>query len=207
MNRTATQLLNRESKLPHDGLYNIVPLGEFPIIVPLRSLPGAIATQLKNTASKSGHVRVVQVVDAEALTALANSVAPGAELLVDYDHESMDADKSSRAAGWLSAPVVRDDGLYAPITWTNRAEEEVKGREFKYLSPVFDDRDTLQHLGGNRFRVTKLLGGAVTNNPNIRSIKPLFNRWSASTPADFASQNATPTAGQPTSLVLARGDA
>jgi phage I-like protein len=189
---TTSKLLNRESRLPGDGLYQIVPAGEFPISVPLSALPAAAAAELRNRAGKSGYVRVVQVVDTEALVALANSVSPDAELLVDYDHDSMDGDKSSRAAGWLTAPVAKADGLYAPIAWTARAEGEVKGREFRYLSPVFDDGNTLQHLGNNRFRVTRLLGAAVTNNPNMRTIKPLSNR-AGDTGAEPETQSKTDT--------------
>lgn len=75
---TLLLLLNREFKLPDDGLFQFAPLGEYPITDPVT----------KN--------RVVQVVDAASVTAMAADIAqrkqranwPG--LLVDRDHFSFD---------------------------------------------------------------------------------------------------------------------
>ncbi|MDR0536179.1 MAG: phage protease [Puniceicoccales bacterium] len=177
MSTISTLLLNRQDgELPPEHLYQIAPLGEFPIRVPLESLPQASRAALADGAGKDGTVRILQVVDADAAWALASSLPEGRELLVDYDHESLDTDKSTRAAGWLSKASATCEGLYANIAWTDRAAREIAGREFRFLSPVFASGDSLAHLGGNRFRVTRLLGAAVTNNPNLRTIKPLSNR-------------------------------
>ena len=78
-------ILNREFKIPADGMYHIAPLGEF------------------------GHAAagVVQVLDAEACTAMAARFAADAAtptfpgLLIDFDHLSMDSTQRSEAAGWI----------------------------------------------------------------------------------------------------------
>lgn len=157
-------LLNREFKLPEDGLFQFAPLGEFPIIDPVT----------KN--------RVIQVVDAESVKAMAADIAahkakstwPG--LLVDRDHFSYDQTKESRAAGWANDAADRGaKGLWGPIRFTNSGKSDVEGGEFRFLSPVFDRRSSVP-LGGNRYRVVKLLGLALTNTPNIRNIQALTNR-------------------------------
>lgn len=156
-------LLNREFKLPDDGMFQFAPLGEYPIQDPVT----------KN--------RVIQVVDAEAVRLMAADIAaqkakpnwPG--LLVDRDHFSYDTSKESRAAGWANDGQARQDGLFGPIRFTNSGKADVEGGEFRFLSPVFDRKSAVP-LGGSRFRVTRLLGLALTNTPNIRNIQALTNR-------------------------------
>jgi phage I-like protein len=157
---------------PADGCFQIAPLGEFPISVTLSQLPARSRETISAAAGTDGRVRVLQVVDADALAALANS-AP-AQTLVDYEHASFDEDGSTAAAGWLGKPAVRAGGLYGPIRWTN--ETEITSGRYRYLSPVFAAGESLQWLGGNRFRVTSLIGLAVTNKPNIPALDPLSNR-------------------------------
>lgn len=156
-------LLNREFKLPDDGLFQFAPIGEYPITDPVTKK------------------RVVQVVDAEAVRLMAADIAlrnsdpawPG--ILVDRDHFSYDIEKESRAAGWANAAQAQAKGLFGPIRWTNSGRADVEGGDFRFLSPVFD-RNTAVPLGGDRFRVTRLLGLALTNKPNIRDIAALTNR-------------------------------
>lgn len=86
-------LLNRDGfVMPADGWYQVAPLGEF------------------------GHAQagVVQVVDAEACEAMCNRFAEEAGavnfagLLVDFDHFSLDGEKRSEAAGWITDLAVRN---------------------------------------------------------------------------------------------------
>jgi len=79
-------LLNREFQMPADGWYQLAPLGEF-------------------VHAGAG---VVQVVDTEACAAMVNRFAEEAGkanfagLLVDFDHFSLDGEKRSEAAGWIT---------------------------------------------------------------------------------------------------------
>jgi len=99
--------------------------------------------------------------DAEAV--LAAFAAHGADLPIDYDHQSLNADAKSGpvpAAGWIKAIDAREDGIWARVEWTHRAAELLAHREYRYLSPVFSYR-------ANDGAVTELSGAALTNTPNL----------------------------------------
>jgi phage I-like protein len=168
-------ILNRKFELPADGWHQLAPLGEFP----------------------HAAAGIVQVIDAEACTrmvaAFKNACAtsgnfPG--LLIDFDHFSLDAEKRSEAAGWITdlkfcPPSSGNNpaGLFALIRWSDIGEAAVKGGRYRFLSPVWAKGDC-EDLGGNRFRPVHLLNAAVTNDPNLKGILPLSNR-SSGAPFDF----------------------
>ncbi len=155
-----TLILNRETfEMPADGWYQIAPLGEFP-------------------HRPSG---VVQVVDKAACDAMANAFGKEAGkpnfagLLIDFDHFSLDDKLKSEAAGWITELENRDTGLWAKIRWSDVGEECVKGGRYRFLSPVWSQRDC-EDLGNGRLRPVKLLNAAVTNDPNLKGMVPLSNR-------------------------------
>jgi hypothetical protein len=125
---------------------------------------------------------VVQVIDLEALKEIMNDFTtksstenfPG--LLVDFDHFSMDTDKSSEAAGWITALRADDAGLWAKVRWTTKGKEAVEGGEYRLVSPVFPKPSLCEDLGGGRLRPLSLTSVALTNDPNIKGAKPLTNR-------------------------------
>ena len=125
---------------------------------------------------------VVQVIDLEALKEIMNDFTtksytenfPG--LLVDFDHFSMDTDKSSEAAGWITALRADDAGLWAKVRWTKKGKDAVEGGEYRLVSPVFPKPSLCEDLGGGRLRPLSLTSVALTNDPNIKGAKPLTNR-------------------------------
>lgn len=139
-------LSNRFSP-PVDGYIQISPLGDFP--------------------HSSG---VVQVVDAEALQALANSYA--GDLLLDFDHESSDPSKRTTAAGWIDGVEARADGLWGHVRWSSAGEAALANGEYRFVSPVWD----VDELGGKRVRPVRLLEAGLTNKPNLKNLKPISNR-------------------------------
>jgi len=156
-------ILNRNFELPADGWHQLAPLGEFP-------------------HSAAG---IVQVIDAAACTLMVaafenaragSSNFPG--LLIDFDHFSLDAEKRSEAAGWITdlkfIPNSTGSGLFARIRWSDIGEAAVKGGRYRFLSPVWAKEDC-EDLGVNRFRPVRLLNAAVTNDPNLKGILPLSN--------------------------------
>ena len=165
-----TPLFNREFQVPADGFYQLVPKGEFP--------------------HPSG---VVQVIDDPACAAMLlrflqeSAEANFAGLLLDYDHFSQDTDKSSEAAGWILNLENRADGLYGLIRWAGAGEEKVRSGAYRFVSPVWN-REECESLGGNKVRPLRLANAALTNDPNIKGIKPLTNR---------AGDSGEPQAGQP----------
>jgi phage I-like protein len=157
-----TVLLNREFKLPADSRFQIVPMGEYPI-------------------TTEDNEKLVQVVDAEAVTKILANFENDARkpnfagVLVDYDHFSLDTSKESRAAGWCVSAERGASGIDGEIKLSNSGRKDVEGGDYRFLSPVFD-KASAEHLGGNRYRVTRLARLAVTNDPNMKGMVPLSNR-------------------------------
>lgn len=152
--------------LPADGWVQVMPYGEYPI---------------EAEAEGGRRLRLVQVCDqaaAEAMLANFRSAPPAGGILVDYDHGSLDTDRSSEAAAWGQDLEVREDGLWMRNRWTDRGLEGVKGGRWLFLSPVFASAD-LDQLGGGRVRPRRLVRAALTNDPNLTGIRPLANRRGA----------------------------
>ena len=93
--------------MPADGWYQLAPLGEF-------------------AHAQAG---VVQVVDRAACEAMAVRFAQEARaanfagILIDFDHFSLDGEKRSEAAGWITALEAR--GPVGSWKWQNAEETEV----------------------------------------------------------------------------------
>ena len=76
----------------------------------------------------------------KSLSALAEKLNQGDEILADIDHASTRVGNSrdSAAAGWFSKFVVQPlKGLFATLRLTKRGKELVENREYRYLSPTF----------------------------------------------------------------------
>ena len=164
MNTISLPIRNRDFQLPADGKIHCVPLGEFPVEHQGKTL--------------------VQVVDERACDAMiANFQRDALEpdfggLCCDYEHFRHDPDKGSPAAAWIESIEKRADGIYAMPRLTNSGRKALEGGEYKGISPEFDPK-TLVPLGGNRFRVTRLVGFGLTNVPNMKGMRPLTNRLEA----------------------------
>lgn len=98
--------------------------------------------------------------DAQAVTAA--FAQHGADLPVDYEHQSLGAVAKSGpvpAAGWITAVEPRADGLWGRVAWTAQAGQLLRDRAYRYLSAVFD------HLPDGR--VIKLRGAGLVHSPNL----------------------------------------
>ena len=118
-------ILNREFKHPADGWYHIEPKGEHP----------------NRTAG------VVQVIDAPACEAIVNrfnadadagTLTHGHEMLIDHEHFSHDADKETRAFGWLTRLQNREDGIYGQVRWSATGKAAVDGGDYRFFSTEYD---------------------------------------------------------------------
>jgi phage I-like protein len=185
-------ILDSTFALPSDGFCQVMPFGEFTnaLLEPDPSEPG-----------KQRRREVVQVCDRESAAAVIeafNRAAGQPEftgLLVDRDHESCDPDKTTDAWGWCMALENRADGLWCKIRWTDIGAPAVSGGRFRFLSPVFD-LASCQNLGNGRLRPTVLKKLALTNEPNLRTLKALTNRADeAPAPAD-AGKNSPGSSGR-----------
>lgn len=172
-----TPILNREFQHPADGWYHIEPRGEHP-----------------NRAAG-----VVQVIDGKACEAIANrfnadaeagALTHGHEMLVDHEHFSHDADKETRAFGWLTRLANRDDGIYGQIRWSTTGKAAVDGGDYRFFSTEYDPQNLAAlNREKNRVRPTALSGLTLTNRPNNRGGRPITNR------DNLPEHPADPTAG------------
>jgi len=156
-------LTNRDFNLPADGYCHILPPGIHP--------------------HQSGRK---QVVDDKAFEAILNAFAQdkekksevddGGVLLADYDHFSNDPNQKSEAAGWIEDLQRRDDGLYAKIRWSTSGAKAVRGGDYRYVSPVWN-REDVEQIDKDTIRPLRIDRIGLTNDPNIKGMRPLRNRW------------------------------
>ena len=178
-------ILNRDFTMPSDGWYQLAPLGEF-------------------AHANAGVIQVIDeeaCVAMAARFAADAAVANFPGLLVDFDHFSLNGETRSEAAGWIvgmeyrgpraeggilkteaekiaagdsASHIENGKGLWAQIRWSDLGEAAVKGGRYRFLSPVWARTDCVD-LGGGRVRPVRLLNAAVTNDPNLRGMRPLSN--------------------------------
>ena len=109
-----------------------------------------------------------------ALSALADKLNKGDDILADIDHASTRAGNSrdSAAVGWFRQFFVKPlKGLFATLRLTKRGKELVENREYRYLSPTF----ILDENG----EPVDLHSASFTNIPAFKGhIKPILNQES-----------------------------
>ena len=108
-------------------------------------------------------------VDQEALAQIVAAWRErGNDLVIDYEHQTLDGGPAP-AAGWIKALEARDDGLWARVEWTEKAQEFIANREYRYFSPVvvLDEQQ----------RPMELLHAALTNVPAINNLTPLSAKY------------------------------
>lgn len=119
------------------------------------------------------------ICDAESrATIIAEFVARGNDLVIDYEHQTLDGEKAP-AAGWIKELEDRGtEGLWARVEWTVEAAEYLRTGEYRYDSPVFDvDPETR--------RITALHHVALTNWPATHNRNALTEQIAAKARARY----------------------
>lgn len=100
---------------------------------------------------------------ADAQVVITTFSAGGIPLVIDREHatqhrapQGLDAP----AAGWIESLNMRDGALWGQVQWTNSGQAQVAGREYRYLSPVFDYDPATG-------RIARLVSAGLTNLPNL----------------------------------------
>lgn len=91
----------------------------------------------------------------------------GNRLSIDYEHQALEPVTNGPvpAAGWFDLEL-REDGLWAVnVEWTERAQELLAAREYRYFSPAF--------YTDEKGRIVQLINLALTNIPATKRMKPL----------------------------------
>lgn len=91
----------------------------------------------------------------------------GLDLPIDYEHQTL-KDIQAPAGGWIKDIYKGDDAVIAKVSWTDRAKEYLKNREYRYLSPVVITRRSDR-------KVVALHSAALTNTPAIDGMFAIVN--------------------------------
>lgn len=104
------------------------------------------------------------------------------DYVIDFDHDCMNAGKGTIAAGWLKDLEVREDGLWAFVSWTDVGLQAVKDGHYRFCSigsvdfdyPSRDEYLPCKEAGDAlRRRVFGLDHISLTNNPAIKCLRPI----------------------------------
>lgn len=87
------------------------------------------------------------------------------DVVIDYEHQTLQ-DVQSPAAGWIKSLSLSKDAILGVVEWTQKAQEYLKNKEYKYLSPVIQVRKEDGVAVG-------LHSVALTNTPAINGMKAL----------------------------------
>lgn len=79
--------------------------------------------------------------------------------VVDYEHQTL-MDVQAPAAGWIKELKLTTDAVVAVVDWNSKAQEYLKNKEYRYLSPVVRVRPSDN-------RAFLLHSVALTNTPAI----------------------------------------
>lgn len=97
-----------------------------------------------------------------AALVIENSKRDPVDLVIDRDHaaDHLPPGQERHAAGWIKTLVERDGEIWATVEWTPRAKQQLKDREYRYISPTFD-------YDPNTREVTRIKRATLTNTPNL----------------------------------------
>jgi len=95
----------------------------------------------------------------------------GADYVIDYEHQTLNAEKNGKpapAAGWFKRLEWREgQGLFmADISWTEAARAMIAAGEYRHVSPVF-------RFDPTSGAVTGIVAVALTNNPGLTGLADL----------------------------------
>lgn len=111
--------------------------------------------------TKANDGRVIELDTKGVAAAIAMFKAHGTPLPIDYEHETLGGHKAL-AAGFIHQLVDRgSDGLFGEVEWNAEARQEIKGGQYRYLSPV-----VLHPSDGDR-RVVGIHSAGLTNKPAL----------------------------------------
>lgn len=108
------------------------------------------------------------IVDEESFQRIKNTFKErGIDIVIDYEHQTLE-DVQAPAGGWIKDLFLQDGAIAAKVEWTPKAEEYLKNKEYKYLSPVVLVRKSDQ-------KAVVLHSVALTNTPAIDGMFAIVN--------------------------------
>lgn len=181
---TATQREAKPGALPSIAFNRqlLVEAGEVPDRVPL--IPAG-----PKVIGRDGRAWLFDDLAANAV--LASFQQDGVDLPIDWEHSTQHrAPNGSQApaAAWITGLNVDGGQLIAAVKWTDRGKASVAGREYRYLSPVFD-------FDPKTGRILRLVSAGLVNRPNLElpAINQAINAQGALSADEIAICKATGT--------------
>ena len=98
---------------------------------------------------------------------------PPTEMVVEWEHMGTSSvPVKAPAAGWVQAVEAEPDKLFTIVEWTETAAEEIRRKEYRFISPEFDfnykDKETGKRIGPTLISVT------LTNRPFLEGMEPVI---------------------------------
>ncbi len=108
------------------------------------------------------------IVDEESYRAMkAEMQRRGIDIVIDYEHQTL-KDVQAPAGGWVKELIYTPEAIEAKVEWTQKAQEYLKNKEYRYLSPV-----VLTRKKDNK--AVALHSLALTNTPAINGMFAIVN--------------------------------
>ncbi len=121
-------------------------------------------------ATRRGEVEFTQNLSPEVLAGIVAAGVPAEGLPIDRDHLSLDARNSTEALGWVRELAMCGGDLAGRIEWTPLGLPLIQGRVYKHFSTVYPPPG--EQLAGGEYRPERLIGLALTNQPNNKEGQP-----------------------------------
>lgn len=110
--------------------------------------------------------------DAADVIRASKAAAPGGHLCIDFGHGIHGGgERRSAAAGWITDMEVEGDRIMASVEWTPEGEAALKGRSYRFVSPVFKS-------AGRKVRLIE--GAGLVNNPALPQLRQLASQQETS---------------------------
>ena len=119
----------------------------------------------------TGAPQPCEVTEADVSQIVKNFNNVGRDLPIDYEHQSLTGVEAP-AAGWITKLIDKGkEGLWAIVSWTDRAKSYLLAREYRFISPVWTahgiDKESGNDIGAY------LANAGLTNNPFFDGLKPI----------------------------------
>lgn len=89
------------------------------------------------------------------------------DIVIDYEHQTLHGVQAP-AGGWIKELVLKSNGIFARVEWTEKAKDYLQNHEYRYLSPVVMVRK-------RDHKASRLHSVALTNTPAINGMIPIVN--------------------------------
>lgn len=149
-------ILTADLQSAEDGWYQLLPAGAFK------------ARDGRPFDTEDGHWHLTAEI---AATLISNASALGQDILIDYEHQTLNKEKNGQpapAAGWFDGSEMQwreDAGLYIKPRWTDNASAYIAAKEYRFLSAVFP-----YNAAGHPLEIRM---AAITNDPGVVGMEAL----------------------------------